>query len=108
MRTLDAEKRPARASGRPRREGVVQMAFWKRPARWASVEQLLLAMMRDDQWAMVTRRSMSLVVCCCEIDCSDKRNFLIRGKESVTGLHRKRRQRRKPLGIQTVLGIEKM
>ena len=60
-----------------------EMAFWKRPARWASVEHLLLAMTRDDQWAMVTRHSMSMVVCCCEVKCSDKRTFLIRGGESV-------------------------
>ena len=60
-----------------------EMAFWKRPARWASVEPLLLAMTPDDRGAMVTRRSMSSVVCCCEVDYSDKRTFLIRGKESV-------------------------
>ena len=83
MRTLDAEKRPARASGRPRREGVAEMAFWKRPARWAFVEHLLLAMTRDDRGAMVTGRSMSTVVCRCEVNCSDKRTFLIQEKESV-------------------------
>ena len=60
-----------------------EMAFWKRSARWAFVEHLLLAMTRDDRGAMVTRCSVSLAVCCCEVNCSDKRTFLIRGKESV-------------------------